>query len=92
MLRGGSTANRNLYKEDSSVNSHEFTRIYFEVYFHDEYQKKSLAIDPVMNVRFPQAFAAGKKEYPKRTYHFYTDESLRLFEHDPSAYIDVPSP
>lgn len=66
----------------------EFTRIYFEVYFNDEYQKKSLAIDPVMNVRFPQAFAAGKKEYPKRTYHFYTDESLELFEKDPSAYVE----
>ena len=65
-----------------------FTRTYFEVYFHDEYQKRSLEMDPVMNIRFPKAFAAGKKEYQKRTYHFYTKESFEKFEKDPSEYID----
>ena len=66
-----------------------FTQTYFEVYFHDEYQKTSLEMDPVMNVRFPKAFAAGKKEYQRRAYHFYTKESLQLFEKDPSAYIET---
>jgi YHS domain-containing protein len=66
-----------------------FTQTYFEVYFHDEYQKTNLEIDPVMNVRFPKAFAAGKQEYQRRAYHFYTKESLQLFEEDPSAYIET---
>ena len=46
-------------------------------------------MDPVMNVRFPKAFAAGKKEYQKRAYHFYTKEWPQLFEKDPSAYIET---
>jgi YHS domain-containing protein len=66
----------------------EFTQTYFEVYFNDEYQKTSLEMDPVMNVRFPKAYAAGKKECQRRAYHFFTKESLQLFEKDPSAYIE----
>jgi len=66
----------------------EFTRVYFEVYFHDEYQKKNLEMDPVMNVRFPRAFAVGKKEYLKRTYYFYTLESLEKWEKNPNDYVD----
>ena len=65
----------------------EFTRTYLELYFTDQYQKQSLETDPVMNIRFPRAFAAGKKEYLGRTYHFYTKESLQEFEKAPSAYI-----
>jgi len=40
-----------------------------------------------MNIRFPKAYAAGKKEYEGRTYYFYTDESLLAFEKDPSEYV-----
>ena len=65
----------------------EFTRTYLELYFTDQYQKQSLETDPVMNIRFPRAFAAGKKEYQGRTYHFYTKESLQEFEQDPAAYV-----
>jgi YHS domain-containing protein len=66
-----------------------FTRTYFEVYFSDEYQKDSLELDPVMNIRFPRALAAAKKEHQSRTYHFYTEESYRLFESNPSEYIET---
>jgi YHS domain-containing protein len=65
-----------------------FTRTYFEMYFTEQYQKQSFEMDPVMNVRFPRAFAAGKKEYQGRVYHFYTEESLQEFENNPSEYIE----
>ena len=55
----------------------------------DEYQKKSLEMDPVMNIRFPRAFAAAKTECQRRTYHFYTQESFQLFEEDPSEYTNT---
>jgi YHS domain-containing protein len=42
----------------------------------------------VMNIRFPRAFAAGKKEYQGHTYHFYTKESLQAFEKTPSEYVE----
>ena len=66
-----------------------FTRTYFEMYFTEQYQKQSFEMDPVMNIRFPRAFAAGKKEYHERTYHFYTEESLQAFEKAPSLYVEV---
>ena len=64
-----------------------FTQSFFELHFHNEYQKKHLTADPVMNILFPKAYAAGKKECEGRTYYFYTDESLLAFEKDPSAYV-----
>lgn len=67
----------------------EFTRTYLELYFTDQYQKQSLETDPVMNIQFPRAFAAGKKEYLGRIYHFYTKESLQEFEKAPSKYIAI---
>ena len=66
-----------------------FTRTYFELYFTEQYQKQSLETDPVMNVRFPRAFAAGKQEFQGRLYHFYTKESLQEFEKAPSEYIQT---
>ena len=65
----------------------QFTRTYLELYFTDQYQKQSLQTDPVMHIRFPRAFAAGKREYHGRTYYFYTRESLQQFEKDPSGYV-----
>ena len=67
----------------------EFTRTYFEMYFTEQYQKQSFEMDPVMNVRFPRAFAAGEKEYQGHTYHFYTKESLQAFEKGPSEYVEL---
>ena len=64
-----------------------FTQSFFELHFHNEYQKKRLTTDPVMSIQFPKAYAAGKKEYQGRTYYFYTDESLLAFANDPSAYV-----
>jgi YHS domain-containing protein len=65
-----------------------FTRTYFEMYFTEQYQKQSFEMDPVMNIRFPRAFAAGTKEYQGHTYHFYTKESLDAFEKTPSEYVE----
>jgi YHS domain-containing protein len=64
-----------------------FTRTYFEVYFSGEYQKDSLELDPVMNIRFPRVFAVGKTEYQGRPFHFYTEESLRAFKKAPTEYV-----
>ena len=69
-----------------------FTRTYFEMYFTEQYQKQSFEMDPVMNLRFPRAFAAGKKEYQRQTYHFYTKESLQAFEKTPSEYVETAKP
>ena len=65
-----------------------FTQTYFQVYFHDEYQKSNLELDPVMKVQFPKTYATGKKEFQKRTYYFYTKESLERFVEDPSEYVE----
>jgi YHS domain-containing protein len=69
----------------------EFTRTYLALSFTDQYQTKSLETDPVMNVQFPRAFAAGKKEDHGRTYYFYTKESLQDFEKAPSDYVGTAS-
>ena len=66
-----------------------FTRTYFEMYFTEQYQKQSFEMDPVMNIRSPSAFAAGKKEYQGRVYHFFTPEALQAFEKAPSEYVAV---
>ena len=67
----------------------EFTRTYFEMYFTEQYQKQSFEMDPVMNIRFPRAFAAGRQECQGHTYHFYTKESLEAFEKAPSEYVET---
>jgi YHS domain-containing protein len=54
----------------------EFTRTYFEM-------------DPLMNIRFPRAFAAGKKGYQGRTYHFHKKKSLEAFENSPLQYVEA---
>jgi YHS domain-containing protein len=66
-----------------------FTRTYFEMYFTEQYQKQSFTRDPVINIRFPKAYAAGTKEYQGHTYHFYTEESLQAFETDPEEYVET---
>ena len=65
----------------------DFTRTFFELYFHDEYQKHHLETDPVMDIRFPRTFAVGKQEYEGQTYHFYSNESMQRFVKEPAAYI-----
>jgi YHS domain-containing protein len=68
-----------------------FTRTYFDVYFNVEYQKKSLEMDPVLDIRFPRSLAVATTQYQSRTYHFYTEESFQRFEKDPSEYIGLAS-
>jgi hypothetical protein len=38
-----------------------FTQTFFELHFHNQYQQKHLETDLVMTIRFPKAYAAGKK-------------------------------
>lgn len=66
-----------------------FTRTYFEMYFTEQYQKQSFEMDPVMNIHFPRAFAAGKMEYRGHVYHFFTPESFESFQSAPSNYVAV---
>jgi len=64
-----------------------FTKTYFEMYFTEQYHLQSFELDPVMRIRFPRAFAAGKIEYQGQRYYFYTNESLQDFETDPSKFV-----
>ena len=65
-----------------------FTRTYFGVLFHHEYQERCLQTDPVMRIAFPMAFAESKAEYLGQTYYFYTAESKQVFEQDPTPYVN----
>ncbi len=65
----------------------EFTRTFFELQFHDQYQRNHLVTDVVMNVRFPKVYAAGQQECEGHTYYFFTPASLQAFSRDPSTYI-----
>jgi len=67
----------------------EFTKTYFAVYFNAQYQKPSLETDVVLNIRFPRSMAVATREFQTRTYHFYTAESSRQFEQDPSRYVEA---
>ncbi len=66
-----------------------FTQTYFEMYFTEQYQKQSFTRDPVMNIRFPKAYAAGKQEYKGQTYYFYANESLQAFIANPEKYVET---
>jgi len=63
-----------------------FTSTYYEVYFHEQYQRPTLTIDPVLNIRFPKAMAVSDQEYCGSRYYFYTDESQRRFRLHPESY------
>lgn len=65
----------------------EFTRTFFEIGFHEQYQKLRMESDPVMKMRFPKAFAAGSTEHEGKTYYFYSRRSLDLFKNAPAEYI-----
>lgn len=66
-----------------------FTKTYFEVYFHSEYQKKGLQKDPVLNIRFPGAMSVATQEYQSQTYHFFTEASSQRFRDHPADYIET---
>lgn len=65
----------------------EFTRTYLAMFFNEQYQRQSLEMDPVMNISFPRAFAAEKRQFRERTFYFYTHESSDEFEVDPGNYV-----
>lgn len=64
-----------------------FVETYFDVFFHPEYQKPHMVIDPVTGVPFPKAMAAGIRQIDGRTLYFFTDESCRQFNEDTSYYL-----
>lgn len=65
----------------------EFVRTYFEIYFSEYYQSKSIVHDPVLNINFPKAFASGVKSYNGTTYYLFTAESQKRFEDQPRFYV-----
>ena len=64
-----------------------FVETYFDVFFHPEYQKPHMVIDPVTGVPFPKAMAADVHQIEGRTLYFFTDESCRQFNEAPSYYL-----
>ena len=66
-----------------------FVETYFDVFFHPEYQKPHLVIDPVTGVPFPKTMAAGIGQIDGRTLHFFTEESCQQFNEDPSYYLNT---
>lgn len=62
------------------------TKTYFETFCHGEHQKQYLVLDPVLNIRFPQAMAAGTQHYQGHTHYFYSDDSFQLFCDSPEEY------
>jgi hypothetical protein len=66
-----------------------FVETYFDVFFHPEYQKPHMVTDPVTGVPFPKAMAAGVHRIEDRTLYFFTDESCRQFNEDPSYYLGI---
>ncbi len=61
----------------------EFTKAFFQIRFHDQYQKNHMVTDPVLNIQFPKAFAFGNKERNGTVFHFYTKESMLKFQDAP---------
>ena len=52
------------------------------MHFHNEYNKPHMETEPVMNIRFPKAYGAGKQEYQGRACCFCKDDSFQAFEND----------
>jgi YHS domain-containing protein len=67
-----------------------FLETYCDVYFHPEYQRPHLVTDPVFGIQFPKSMASGIRELEGKTFHFFTEESCRLFDESPSCYIGTP--
>ncbi|WP_436714648.1 hypothetical protein U8335_16895 [Roseiconus lacunae] len=63
-----------------------FVKTYFDVFFHSEYQRQHLVADPVFRIQFPKSMASGVRELGGKTFHFFTEESCRLFDKNPSHY------
>jgi hypothetical protein len=61
----------------------EFTKAFFQIRFHDQYQKNHMVTDPVLNIQFPKTFAFGTKKQNGTVFHFYTKESMLKFQDAP---------
>jgi len=68
-----------------------FARTYLNMQFIEQYQRDNLAIDPVLNRRFPRNLAAGCVEHKGVKYNFASSESMRLFSDNPDKYLRVGS-
>jgi YHS domain-containing protein len=66
-----------------------FTKTYVSMFFNPYYQKGSEVPDVVLGMTFPRVFAKGQIEHGGVTYYFFTDESQKAFEQDPSRYVGV---
>lgn len=64
----------------------EFSKTFFQIRMHDQYQKDHMATDPVMNIQFPIALAVGSNEQNGRVLHFFTKESMLEFENGPLSF------
>ena len=64
----------------------DFSRAFFQIRLHDQYHKKQMVTDPVMNMQFPQSLAFGTAEQDGRTVYFLTKESMLDFENGVSKF------
>ena len=64
-----------------------FVDTYFKVYFHDEYQKPQMVVDPVMGTAFAKYLAVETRQFRGRTLHFFTDMSFQRFCENASYYL-----
>lgn len=64
----------------------EFSKAFFQIRMHDQYQKNHMATDPIMNIRFPIALAFGSNEQNGRVFHFLTKGSMIEFENGPLSF------
>jgi YHS domain-containing protein len=64
-----------------------FTKTYINMLFNPHYHGGSDVSDVVLGMSFPRVFAKGRTEHQGRTYYFFTEDSLKAFEADPTRYV-----
>jgi len=58
----------------------EFAETYVTIHFADQYHQDHMVVDPVADVRFPQAYAHSSLEKEGKTYFFISEQTHREFE------------
>jgi YHS domain-containing protein len=65
----------------------QFLDAYLRLETHDQYQAENLVTDPVCNMCFNKAHAAGCMEYHGREYYFCVADCQQQFAADPDRYL-----
>jgi YHS domain-containing protein len=57
----------------------EFAETYVTIHFMDQYHQDHMVVDPVADLRFPQAYAQSSLEKDGKTYYFISEQTRREF-------------